>query len=72
VAAIREAADAGKSIKVALDGAAIAAQKGAVSTKDFTARFGRAKNLGERVLGTQDPGATSMSYLFQGFSAGVV
>ena len=70
VSAIREAADTGKSIKEALANAAEAAQKGAVSTKDFTARYGRAKNLGERVLGTQDPGATSMSFLFQGFSEG--
>jgi dihydroxyacetone kinase-like protein len=68
VSAIREAADAGKSIKEALANAAEAAQNGAVSTKDFTASYGRAKNLGERVLGTQDPGATSMSFLFQGFS----
>jgi dihydroxyacetone kinase-like protein len=71
VASIREAADAGKSIKEALQNAARASDKGALSTKDFKARFGRAKNLGERVLGFQDPGATSMSLLFQGLLEGL-
>ena len=71
VQTIRTAADAGQSIKEALEGAARAAEKGAISTKDFTARFGRAKNLGDRVLGFQDPGATSMAFMFQGFSEGL-
>ncbi|MCX5878690.1 MAG: DAK2 domain-containing protein [Deltaproteobacteria bacterium] len=39
--------------------------------KDFKARFGRAKNRGDRTLGFQDPGATSISLLFQGFFEGV-
>jgi dihydroxyacetone kinase-like protein len=71
VASIREAADAGKSIKEALQDAAQASNKGAISTRDFKARFGRAKNLGERVLGFQDPGATSMSLFFQGLLEGL-
>ena len=71
VQTIRAAADTGKSIKEALENAARAAEKGAMSTKDFTARFGRAKNLGERVLGFQDPGATSMALMFHGFSEGL-
>ncbi len=36
-----------------------AAKAGMEKTKDYVARFGRAKNLGERALGHQDPGATS-------------
>ena len=64
---IRQAADAGKSIKETLHKAAEAAENGAVSTKEFQARFGRAKNLGERTIGHQDPGATSMALIFQGF-----
>jgi dihydroxyacetone kinase-like protein len=71
VASIREAAEAGKSIKEALQDAARASGKGALSTRDFKARFGRAKNLGERVLGFQDPGATSMSLFFQGLAEGL-
>jgi dihydroxyacetone kinase-like protein len=70
VDAIRQAADAEKSITEALQAAAEAAQKGAISTKDFRAKFGRAKNLGERTIGCQDPGATSMALIFQGFFEG--
>jgi phosphoenolpyruvate---glycerone phosphotransferase subunit DhaL len=32
------------------------------------AKFGRAKTLGERAIGTQDPGATSMALLFRGMA----
>ena len=71
VDAIRQAADGGKSIKEALQNAAEAADNGAISTKDFQARFGRAKNLGERTIGCQDPGATSMALIFQGFLEGL-
>ena len=71
VDAIRQAADAEKSITEALQAAAEAAEKGAVSTKDFRAKFGRAKNLGDRTLGHQDPGATSMALIFQGFFEGL-
>jgi dihydroxyacetone kinase-like protein len=71
VDAIRQAAAAGKSIKETLHKAAEAAEKGAVSTKDFRAKFGRAKNLGERTIGHQDPGATSMALIFKGFFEGL-
>jgi len=71
VDAMRQAADEGKSIKEALQKAAGAAEKGAVSTKEFKARFGRAKNLGDRTIGCQDPGATSMALIFQGFFEGL-
>lgn len=71
VDAIRQAADAGKSISEALQAAAEAAEKGAISTKDFRAKFGRAKNLGDRTIGCQDPGATSMALIFQGFFEGL-
>ena len=71
VDAMRRAADEAKSIKEALREAAEAAEKGAASTKEFTARFGRAKNLGDRTIGHQDPGATSMALIFQGFFEGL-
>jgi dihydroxyacetone kinase-like protein len=67
VHAMRQAADKGKSIKEALKKAAEAAENGATSTKEFRARFGRAKNLGDRTIGFQDPGATSIALIFQGF-----
>jgi len=68
VAALRAAADDGQEIASALQRAAEAAEQGAASTKDIPARFGRAKNLGERTIGHQDPGATSMALIFRGFS----
>lgn len=71
VAAMRMAADQGKSIEEMLQAAAEAAEKGAISTKDMVARVGRAKNQGERTIGTQDPGATSTLLIFQGFRDGL-
>lgn len=48
--------------------AAQAAQAGAEATKQFTAKFGRAKSYGEQTIGTPDAGATSMSLFFQGLA----
>ena len=67
----RAAADRGADLSTALEAVAAAAQAGAESTKTLAARFGRAKNLGERSAGEQDPGATSLSLLFRGFAEGV-
>jgi len=68
VQALKEASGAEKTISTALEDAAEAAEKGAISTKDLVARFGRAKNYGDRTIGHQDPGATSISLIFRGFS----
>lgn len=57
------------SLSRALDAAASAAEKGAAATVALLAKFGRAKTLGERAIGTQDPGATSMALLFRGMAA---
>jgi dihydroxyacetone kinase-like protein len=69
VMAMRQAADAGASIPAALAKAAEAAAKGAESTRTMQARFGRARNLGERSIGSIDAGAKSMSILLAGFAA---
>jgi dihydroxyacetone kinase-like protein len=71
VAALRAAAAAGKDAATALCDAAAAAQQGADSTKNFAAKFGRAKNLGDRTIGHPDPGAVSTALLFRGFAEGV-
>lgn len=70
VEALNQAAAGGDTVAVALDKAAAAAEAGAESTKDFPAKFGKARNLGERSLGHQDPGATSMAMLFRGCAEG--
>lgn len=48
--------------------AAAAAERGAEATTGMRARFGRAKNLGERSIGARDPGATSMATIFGAFA----
>jgi len=57
----------GQSVSAALQQAAMASAQGAEATKQMQAKFGRAKNLGERTIGHADPGATSVSLIFQGF-----
>lgn len=70
VDAARVAADSGADIGDTLRRAADSAKRGAESTIELQARFGRAKNIGERSIGVQDAGATSMWLLFRGFSEG--
>ena len=65
--ALQSAAPTG-NIRRALEQAAAAAAAGAAATTQFRAKFGRARNLGERVIGHADPGAVSVSLIFKGFS----
>jgi dihydroxyacetone kinase-like protein len=71
VAALQAGAETNKEIQEILQEGAAAALQGALSTRNLRARFGRAKHLGDRVIGHQDPGATSVSLLFQGFCEGL-
>ncbi len=66
VDALLAAAEAGKDIETALAEAREAAAAGAKATEQMLAKFGRARNLGDRVLGSADPGATSWSFIFAG------
>lgn len=69
VQAMEAAADSGEPVARAMELAAAAARAGAESTKDMIAKYGRAKFLGEKTLGSADAGATSIALLFEGFSA---
>jgi len=60
--------DCGASLADVFEEAASAAQFGAESTLGYVARFGRAKNLGERTKGHLDPGAVSMAIVFRAFA----
>jgi len=42
-----------------------AAEKGMLATKNYVAKFGRAKSLMERAIGYQDAGATSVYIMFR-------
>lgn len=68
VDALRAAADASADTAGALKQAAEAAATGAQATANMQARFGRARNLGERTIGHVDPGATSIRLIFEAFA----
>lgn len=61
VAAFEAADDFGSAWRAS----AIAARSGAESTRDLVARQGRAKFLGGRAIGQQDPGATTIALMFE-------
>jgi phosphoenolpyruvate---glycerone phosphotransferase subunit DhaL len=67
VEAFRQAALLGGTLQNAMTAAAESAETGAKSTRALTARYGRARSLGERTVGHPDPGAVSISILFAGF-----
>ena len=63
VDALDEALASGASLDVALAAAVLAAEQGRDATTPMLARKGRASYLGERSVGHQDPGATSIALL---------
>jgi dihydroxyacetone kinase-like protein len=64
---VLQSADKSAPIPDILKEAALAATQGSDATIDMKAKFGRARNLGDRVLGHKDPGSVSISLIFQGF-----
>lgn len=58
----------GEGLAPMLEAAAAAAKAGSESTKGLIARHGRAKNLGDRVVGFTDPGSVSIALIFSAFS----
>ena len=62
-----KSADKSKAVSEILQKAAKAATEGADATVNMKAKYGRARNLGDRVLGHKDPGSVSVSLMFQGF-----
>ncbi len=66
LAAMKSAAPGDRPVAI-LQRAAEAAAGGAEATAGMRAKFGRARNLGDRVIGHRDPGAVSVSLLFKGF-----
>lgn len=71
VAAVKERSLEGAGPVKALTAGAAAAVDGANATRAMAARFGRAKNIGEKSIGTEDPGAASVACIFKGFLEGV-
>ncbi len=54
-----------KELPKLLERAAAAAEEGAMRTKQYTAKFGRAKSLMERAVGYEDAGALSVAIIFR-------
>jgi phosphoenolpyruvate---glycerone phosphotransferase subunit DhaL len=66
--ALDEALASGASLDAALAAAVLAAEQGRDATTPMLARKGRASYLGERSVGHQDPGATSIALLVRAAS----
>ena len=56
----------GEDLLTILKAAEEGARQGMENTKNYVAKFGRAKSLMERAIGHQDAGATSVYLIFQG------
>jgi dihydroxyacetone kinase-like protein len=69
--ALHEGMDSGRSLEEAARAAADAARTGAEATVPMRARKGRASYLGERSIGHQDPGATSVAIIMAALSRAV-
>jgi dihydroxyacetone kinase-like protein len=69
VEALKKNQDAG--IEEMFAAATKAAADGAEHTKTLVAKFGRARNLKEKVIGFIDPGAASMACIWAAFEKGV-
>ncbi|MCW0331863.1 dihydroxyacetone kinase subunit DhaL [Pantoea ananatis] len=69
VASLRQSSEENVSLNAALDAACQQAESAAQSTITMQARKGRASYLGERSIGHQDPGATSVMFMMQMLAA---
>lgn len=65
VESLRQSCEQNLSVPAALDAASSIAESAAQSTITIQARKGRASYLGERSIGHQDPGATSVMFMMQ-------
>lgn len=69
VESLRQSSEQNMSLSAALDSACEQAESAAHSTITMQARKGRASYLGERSIGHQDPGATSVMFMVQMLAA---
>jgi dihydroxyacetone kinase-like protein len=71
IPAVEASQKAGDDVLSVLKAASSAAARGVGDTEGMVAKFGRARNYGEKTLGTPDVGAVSTALLFEGFLRGV-
>lgn len=65
VNALKQSGSLNHSLLEGLQNAENAAAQGVEDTKEYVAKFGRAKSLGERAVGHQDAGATTVWIIFK-------
>lgn len=65
VLALKQKAENDAGLLACLKAAEEAAAQGVEKTKSYIAKFGRAKTLGERAIGHQDAGATTVWIIFK-------
>ena len=58
----------GSELCEAFSAAAKSADEGREKTKQYVAKFGRARTMGDRAIGHYDAGATSIALIFKGFA----
>lgn len=68
VSSLKKSVEQNTTLEEAIKKMAEDAKKGAESTKNMIAKKGRARYLGERSLGHQDAGATSVSIILNAFN----
>jgi dihydroxyacetone kinase-like protein len=68
VLGLEESARRGAPLPQGMERAAQRAKEGMESTRECVAKFGRAKSYGEKSIGLQDAGATSVWIIFQAMS----
>lgn len=68
IKALEEEANATADVKKAMEAAADAAKIGAEKTKEYSAKIGRARTMGDKAIGHIDAGAVSVSYIFEAFA----
>lgn len=71
IGAMKIAAENGSTLVEIFTIAATVAEQGAESTRELTAKQGRAKNLGQRTVGHLDPGAKSYALIMKAFAQAV-
>ncbi|MFP7297049.1 dihydroxyacetone kinase subunit DhaL [Neobacillus niacini] len=65
VVSLQASLDQGRNLLDALKQAEASAAAGVENTKNYVAKFGRAKTMGERAIGFQDAGATTVWIIFK-------
>lgn len=68
VSSLKESFNKNVDLHTALKKAEESAGAGVEKTKDYVAKFGRAKSLGNRAIGHQDAGATTIWIMFKSMS----